>query len=937
VVFRVVSSATFKRTLTCAAALLISVSASAAPASNVRGIEARPGEFIIKFRKTDRSDTAKKRTALRTKLRVRVKKNLALTGAQVVVSSAKGVDEAAAKDLLAQGIVEYIEPNYIYHALAVPNDPRFGTLWGMHNAGTVGTADIDIDAPEAWEITQGGDDVVVGVVDTGIRYDHPDLQPNIWVNPGEVAGNGIDDDGNGVIDDVHGFNAITSGGDPLDDNGHGTHCAGTIGANGNDGTGVAGVNWHVKLMALKFLAASGAGTVDDAVEAINYAVQARARGVNLRVLSNSWGGAEESQALEDAIQAANQAGILFVAAAANNGSDNDASPIYPSSSEQPNVVSVAAVDPDGNLADFSNFGSSSVDLAAPGVNIWSTWHNGDYRSLSGTSMAAPHVAGVAALLCSYVPGLGPAQLRERLMQTVKPLPALLELMGAPGMVSAYNAIMDRRIELPAPERLPGYSHRSIALNASNEVGVRVLNLDDGYVEVLLPFQFPFYGEPIDRLAVSSNGRVVPLADGDAVPTSADYSNRPQPGIAVYHDDLYPMPGPGGGVFVSADGGKVVITWSVIPFLMKNSADPRAPMKFQLSLNIDGSMEFRYIDTESGTLTFDNGYSATIGVAPISGVRGERAVVSHNVAAPETLGSGKAIVLSPRKLFVQNEIDGDNLSDLILFNHRSGGFRILGSRSSFQSARTIRLGKRGDRPFVCDIDADGSADLLTYRHSDNRWHYRRSKEGYGKERILAWGDKHAAPLVGDFDGDRKCDLGLFNAKLGKTTVLLSSGGFDLKGAKKKKRGAIAVFKGGTRGDRMLVSDLNGDGRDDLSRIAGRGGRQLSVSDIRGQRSKIDVAGPGSILACDLRSTGKSVTYLVSNEADGRLSWTESGKAESIAFGASGDTPSCGSDFDGDGKDDLSVYRSANRAVLFQSSASSQEVAIPGIGPNERPVS
>ena len=239
--------------------------------------------------------------------------------------------------------------------------------------------------------------MVVGVIDTGIDYKHEDLAANIWINPGEIPDNGIDDDNNGYVDDIHGINSITGSGDPMDDHYHGTHCAGIIGAVGDNGKGITGVNWTVKIIGIKFVS-GGFGLDSDAVESINYAVGLRNRGVNIRVLSNSWGGGGYSQSLLDAINQANTSGILFVAAAGNNSSDNDASLFYPASYDTLNVLAVASTDHNDNLSSFSNYGATTVDIAAPGSSILSTYPNNNYYSTSGTSMATPHVAGAAALL-----------------------------------------------------------------------------------------------------------------------------------------------------------------------------------------------------------------------------------------------------------------------------------------------------------------------------------------------------------------------------------------------------------------------------------------------------------------------------------------------------------------------------------------------------------
>jgi subtilisin family serine protease len=307
--------------------------------------------------------------------------------------------------------VLYAEPNYIVQSLATPNDPNFGDLWGLHNTGQAGgTEDADIDAPEAWDITTGSSNVVVAVIDTGIDYNHEDLAANMFQNSDDCNSNGLDDEGNGFVDDCHGIDKVNDDSDPMDDNDHGTHVAGTIGAVGDNNVGVVGVNWTVRLMACKFLDAGGSGTTADAISCLEYVKLMKDRGVNVVATNNSWGGGGFSQALFDAIEAHLQRGILLIAAAGNDGTDNDSSPNYPCNYYLPNVICVAATTRDDAIVSLanstfgSNFGRRTVHLGAPGKQILSTVPpansaEGDkYAFFSGTSMATPHVTGVAALL-----------------------------------------------------------------------------------------------------------------------------------------------------------------------------------------------------------------------------------------------------------------------------------------------------------------------------------------------------------------------------------------------------------------------------------------------------------------------------------------------------------------------------------------------------------
>jgi subtilisin family serine protease len=320
-----------------------------------------------------------------------------------------------------------------------PNDPEFENQWALNNVGQDGgKRDAHIAALKAWLKTQGSDEVVVAVLDTGVNYTHPDLHTNMWLRPDSVPE--YNDDEIGRIDDLHGFDADANAGDPMDDNGHGTHCAGIIGAEGDNDEGIAGINWKVQIMPLKFLGRGGFGSTKNAIEAINYAIDRKKAGVNVRVINASWGSTQYSKALEDAIRAAGDAGILFVAAAGNNSTDNDSRAHYPSNYKLPNVISVAALDRTDSLASFSNYGAKTVHIAAPGRDIISTWLNDDYREASGTSMAAPQVSGVAALVLASEPKISVEKLRERLLKSVDKIDALKDKVENGGRLNAAKAL-----------------------------------------------------------------------------------------------------------------------------------------------------------------------------------------------------------------------------------------------------------------------------------------------------------------------------------------------------------------------------------------------------------------------------------------------------------------------------------------------------------------
>lgn len=398
-------------------------------------------ELLIKFR--DRVAKSKS-IEVTARLGLASVENLGSTGWQRVRIT-NGLDpKKAAASLDLGSEIEFAQPNFYYRLLATPNDPQWGT------AGLYGLPKIS--APAAWDLTIGSSTVVVANIDTGMRYSHEDLAANMWTNAGEIQGNGVDDDNNGVSDDYYGYDFYHNDPDPLDENGHGTHVGGTIGAVGSNLLGVVGVNWNVRIMAIKIYDADGFGTTSAMlVNAYNYVRMMKERGINIRVTNNSYAGCDEAcgydQATKDALDAMGEAGVLNVFAAGNNGWNSDAvaAPAYPAAYTSPSILSVAASTSNDAKATFSNYGPVSVDIAAPGLAIQSTTStsNSSYGAKSGTSMAAPHVAGAAALLAAYNPTLSAVSLKATLMNTVDPLTGW---DGTPikmnGRLNVFNALQN---------------------------------------------------------------------------------------------------------------------------------------------------------------------------------------------------------------------------------------------------------------------------------------------------------------------------------------------------------------------------------------------------------------------------------------------------------------------------------------------------------------
>ena len=360
------------------------------------------------------------------------------TGYLVALASptCRAVPDAIADLSARQDLVRQVEPDMVMRTESFPNDPKWNEQWSLHNTGQrSGRINADIDAPEAWSIQTGSTNVIVAVVDTGVDYNHPDLQKNMWINPRETPDNGQDDDQNGFIDDTRGWDFSDNDPDPMDLAGHGTHVASIIGAAGNNGVGMAGVCWDIRIMPVRVANAAGEAYVSDVLEGFSYAARNGAR-----IINYSLGSTNSSPLMQAAISSLQTAGILLITAAGNDSLDIDQRPTYPSAYSNPNIISVASTDVNDSLSSFSNYGVSRVDLAAPGAQISGATLSNRYDNASGTSFAAPHVTGVAALLLAQNPAWSYSQIRSAILKGVDRLPALVGKCSTGGRLNAYKAL-----------------------------------------------------------------------------------------------------------------------------------------------------------------------------------------------------------------------------------------------------------------------------------------------------------------------------------------------------------------------------------------------------------------------------------------------------------------------------------------------------------------
>ena len=669
--------------------------------------------------------------------------------------------------------IETAQPNYIYNLLATPNDTRFSDLYGMQK----------ISAPLAWDLTTGSQNVVVAVIDTGIKYTHEDLAANMWTNSGEINGNGIDDDNNGFVDDFYGYDFFFNDSNPDDEHGHGTHVAGTIGAVGNNNIGVVGVNWNVRMMAIKIYNSTGNGSTSAMlVNAYNYVRMMKLRGVNIRITNNSYGGCDEAcsydQATKDALDALGSENVLQVFAAGNNNRNIETNPFFPASYNTPSILSVASSDQNDNRSGFSNYGAASVDIAAPGSGILSTIRlSANYGSMSGTSMASPHAAGAAALLAAHNPNLSAASLKATLMNTVDPLAQWGGFVKTGGRLNALKALQNQTV-------------CNFSLSPSS---LFVPNLTGGNftVNVTAPAN-------CDYTAIS-NVDWITVTGGSPGSGSSTVSFSVAPNTGLYRTGTITIAG---------------LTFSVT----QHGGDP-APRQF-LDFDGDGRTDFSAIQNVSGNMFWHNfgsanGYSVVnfglfAGDIPVpadydgdgktdiavwrGGNTGDFAFFyvlrsSDNTFQGFALGFGGG---NPR---MTQDFDGDGKADFTVLLTRNGKLVWL-SVLSTSGLRSTEFGLPDDKPVRGDYDGDGKADIAVFR--GGAWYILRSTAGFTS---VNFGLASDTPVPADYDGDFKTDIAVFRD--GSWYYLKSSDG------------SFVAFQFGINGDLPTPGDYDGDGRTDLS--------------------------------------------------------------------------------------------------------------------------
>jgi subtilisin family serine protease len=580
--------------------------------------------------------------------RVKLQRKLTGLGNIQILQVPKGVDpEALVERYRRGGHVLTADLDYnMWRPAASPDDPHFldGLQWHLHNTGqSSGTPDADIDAPEAWDLQNMATNIIVAFTDTGARITHQDLAPNLWTNPGETGldplgrdkgTNGVDDDLNGYIDDVHGINAVNNTGDLLDEYNHGTHVAGIACAAGSNGLGVAGIAWKSQIMPLKFIS-GGIGTDVDLAMCLDYARLHGAKVINSSVVSPM-----SSATLSNAYWNVRQAGIVVCAAAGNNGTDNDVTPLYPASYKMDNILAVASTDRNDQRYPFNNYGLNSVHLGAPAVDIYSTWPTADnaYEFNTGSSMAAPMVAGAAALLRARFPNDTAQQTVGRILNSVDPLPSLAGKCVTGGRLNLRKALDVATLPLFNFTNAP---FAWVPTNGMTSMSFATGDSVNGPFP--LPFTLPFHGKSYNQIWVGANGvlGITNLGLEASVNANIPMTNAPN-AIYPYWDNLNPALA--GSVWCGAAGAapnrKWILSWVDVP----HNNNAMTLLTFQAILHESGHVGFQYLQVENGSGTLVKARSATVGIEDPTGVFGSRYTLN---GVPNLVTNTQALVFTPQ--------------------------------------------------------------------------------------------------------------------------------------------------------------------------------------------------------------------------------------------------------------------------------------------------
>lgn len=780
-------------------------------------------EMIVRYR---RSVSTSARAAVHKKFNVEDKKEFKKIRGLHLLKLPQGLTvRDAIKAFNKRPEVLYAEPNYIVKTQAIPNDSNFSSQWGLNNTGQLSgaKAGADIDALQAWDLTTGSTNTVIAVIDSGVDYNHPDLAANMYNNTADCNQNGKDDDGNSYVDDCHGISVIAGNSDPMDDNSHGTHIAGIIGAAGNNSIGVTGINWTTRILACKFLNSQGTGTTAGALGCLDYVAEMKDRGANIVASNNSWGGGAYSQAMYDAIDAQRQRGILYIAAAGNNGLDNDVLVPYPCSYNLSNVICVSSTDPDDKLSIFSNYGKRLAHLGAPGNNIYSTAPTalGSYKSFSGTSMATPFVTGVVGLIHARFPGSDWRAVKNLILAGGDPNSSLAETvsgrrLNAYGALTCNNSIVLARLQpllstVVAPVGVP-VTLSALHINCANpngnvvvsiaETGEKITLLDNG----LGNDQVANDGIYTGNWTPSHGGKyTLSLANGDTFVVNTDdvlqagFPVKAWAGPGSYHG------GPSINTLVSkitGDSGLQIIASSTSNgplYAWNNNGHPLQGWPVDTS-EVVYPAAGELSGASAGNEIF---YSSNLGVL--------KALNGSGLSLPGWPRKGANYIGSPPSLA---DVDGDGLDEIFTEEEdwKFHAYKADGTLLPGWPANTMQGGQERHTAAIADLNGDGLLEIVTASGSISPlritlFAYDRTGSLLPGFPVFFSGYVDTYPAIADVDGDGKLEIvvvGSSNSIYSYTPTIFEYGSDGVLKRSIPLSGSISY------GTAPALADLDGDG-------------------------------------------------------------------------------------------------------------------------------